>query len=308
MKQVAFAALLTFALTLPAQGGSYDDLNTGIQRYNLGEWNDAIAAFDKALAAKDLIPDQVFIAHYDRGQAHLALSQFDQAIEDYSASLAIRPGEVQVLLDRSALYLGTGKLDQALADLDGLVAAHPELIDPHRGRAIIYVKRGEIDKIRGEAKAILKLLPEDAPRGVATGILNWEAGRMNDAANDFSYEVSHGPQNLYAWLWYALDEARLGKLMPRDSLPHFEAKSWPGPVISFFLGDTSQEEVFTAAQEGDDQLVRRQTCEANFYIGEWLAQRHDPAGSKPLITKAAHICSDNLAEWAAAQMDHAESP
>src|SRR5579883_2594535 len=158
VRQIAFAALVAAVLAVPAKAGSYDELNAGIQLYNLGDCKVAIAEFDKALAAKDLIPDQVYIAHYDRGRAHLALSQFDQAIEDYSASLALRPGETQVLLDRSVAYLDAGKLDQAMSDLDRLVAAHPQLATPYRFRSFVHIKRGEIDKGRDDLKMVLKLL------------------------------------------------------------------------------------------------------------------------------------------------------
>lgn len=308
MKQIAFAALMAGALTAPARGGSYEDLNAGIQRYNLSEWNEAIAEFDKALSAKDLIPDQVFIAHYDRGRAHLHLSQFDQAIEDYSASLAVRPGETQVLIDRSLAYLDAGKLDQAASDLDTLVAARPQLASPYSIRAIVHIKRGQMDKSRDDLKTLLKLLPENTRRGHTVGILNWEVGQVSDAEDNFSYEADHGPNHVYAWLWYALAEIRLGKRVPKGSLPDFDKTAWPAPLIGFFTGETTQDAVFAAARQGDDDQIRGQVCEANFYVGEWLIQYHDQPAAKPLMAKAAGECPTSFIEWAPAQMDLAGLP
>jgi len=308
MKRVVLAALMAAAMAGPASGRSYDDLNAGIQLFNMGQWSDAVLALDKALAANDLVPNLQFIAHYDRAWAHFYLRQYDLALGDYSASLTLRPGETQVLVDRSMIYLNMGELEQASAGLDAVIAAHPQLARPYGIRATVNVKRGQIDKSREDMKTLLKLLPEKTRRGNGMGILSWEVGQIGDAEDNFSYETSHGPNMVYAWLWYTLTEVRLGKTVPRRSLPDFDKTAWPAPIIRFFLGDTTQDAVFAAAQQGDGGAVKGQVCEANFYIGEWLAQKHDQAGAKPLLTKAASDCPTNFIEWSPAQMDLAGLP
>lgn len=308
MKRVVLAALMVAVTGGTAFGRSYDDLNAGIQLGNLGQWNDAVLSLDKALAANDLVPNLQFIAHYDRARAHLYLGQYDLALADYSASLTIRPGEAQVLIDRSVIYLNLGKLEQAASDLDSVIAAHPLLARPYGVRATVNVKRGNMDRSRDDLKTLLKLAPENARRGNSTGIINWEIGEVGDAEDNFSFEASHGPNQVYAWLWYSLAEARLGKAAPRRALPDFDKKAWPAPIIAFFLGDVAQDAVFAAAQQGAGDAVKGQTCEANFYIGEWLLQRHDQAAAKPMMAKAASDCPTNFIEWSPAQMDLAGLP
>lgn len=306
MKKIALAALV--ALTATANAASYDNLNAGIQLYNRGQWSEAIGQFDQALAANDLAPSLQFIAHFDRGLSHARLSQYDQAIEDYTASLELRPGEVQALIDRALVYGNAGKLDLAATDIDHVIAARPMLSAAYGIRAGLDIRRGQIDKSRDDMKMILKLLPENRRRGNTVGIINWEAGQIDDAEDDFSYEASHGPNNIYAWLWYALTEARLGKNVPRRSLPDYDLAKWPGPIVNFFLGSTARDAVFAAATQAEAEAAAGQVCEANFYVGEWLLRNHDPAGAKPLITKAASICPGDFIEWMPAQMDRAELP
>lgn len=308
MKKVALAALIVTAIAAPAAARSYDDLNAGIQLFNLSQWDGAILALDKALAANDLVPNLQFIAHYDRAWAHFYLGQYDLALADYSASLALRPGESQVLIDRSMTYLNMGKLEEASAGLDAVIAAHPLLARPYAIRATINVKRGQMDKSREDMKTLLKLLPEKTRRGNGVGIINWQIGEVGDAEDNFSYEASHGPNTVYAWLWYSLAEVRLGKNVPRRSLPDFDKKAWPAPIISFFLGESAQDAVFAAARQGDAGAIKGQICEANFYVGEWLLQRHDPGAAKPLMAKAASDCPTNFIEWGPAQMDAAGLP
>jgi lipoprotein NlpI len=309
MKKIALAALLLLGGAGTALASSYDDLNAGIQLYNLRQWKDAIAAFDKALTANDLAPSLQFIAHYDRGRAHLLLAQFDQAIADYSASLTLRPGETQVLLDRAFAYGKTGKLDQAAADLDSAIGARPKLGFLYGMRAVLDVRRGQADKSREDTKTALTLMPQQTSGSRGIGIANWIAGQLGDAEKNFSDAADKKDTHaIYGWLWYALTEVRLGKTIPRRALPDFDLKNWPGPIVNLFLGNGAQEAVFAAATQGEADAINGQVCEANFYVGEWLLQHHDLAGAKPLISRAASDCPTNFIEWMPAQMDQAELP
>jgi len=301
MKHIVLAALL--ATAGPACAASYDNLNAGIQLYNLHEWNAAIQQFDLALAANDLVPSLQFIAHFDRGQSHGALSHYDLAIADYSASLALRPNEVQVLISRALLYGRNGKMEQAMTDLDATIAARPDLDFAYAMRSVANMRLGRIDKGREDIKIALSLRSENAAHGRDIGIANWEVGELEKAEDEFSYEVEHGPRKDYGWIWYALTETRMGKALPRRSLPDFDKKVWPAPIIGFFLGDITREAVFATAQQGEANAVNGQICEANFYVGEWLLHNHDPAGAKPLIGEAASNCPTNFVEWGPAQMD-----
>jgi|GEM_PF-1718045 len=309
MKKIALAVLLLAGWAGTALASSYDDLNAGVQYYNQGQWQAAIGAFDKALAANDLGPDLQFISHFDRGQSYAWLGRADAAIEDYSASLQVRPAEVEVLFDRAAAYVNSGKTDLAAMDIDRVIVARPALSRAFAVRAVINITRGQLDKAREDMKAVLKLLPDDSRRGISIGIINWEAGKIGDAEDNFSYEADHGPNKTYAWLWYALAEARLGKSVPRPALPVTDLTKWPGPVINFFLGSAGREAVFASAAQGDTPAaIAGQVCEANFYVGEWLLRNHDPVGAKPLITKAATICPGSFIEWMPAQLDQTEVP
>jgi lipoprotein NlpI len=306
MKSTGFAALFVLAITAPAHASSYDNLNAGIQLYNMGQWKGAVEQFDMALAADDLVPSLRFIAHFDRAQSRMRLSQTGPAIEDYSASLALRPGEAQVLASRASAYAATGKLDQASADLDSAIAARPTLGFLYGMRAELYIKRGEAAKSREDMKTLLALLPERSSGSSGVGIANWIVGQMDDAEKNFSDAVDKKDGHaIYAWLWYALTEVRLGKAMPRRSLPDFDLKNWPGPIVNLFRGKAAPDAVFGAATQGEANMVNGQVCEANFYVGEWLLQHHDQTGAKPLITKAASDCPTEFIEWMPAQMDQA---
>ena len=71
---------------------------------------------------------------------------------------------------------------------------------------------------------------------------------------------------LYPAIWLFLQRARNGE----DGGPELSAAAlrvnqykWPFPIVQFFLGQISAEEMKAAAANGD------QRCEADFYYGEW---------------------------------------
>jgi lipoprotein NlpI len=136
----------------------------------------------------------------------------------------------------------------------------------------------------------------------------WELGQAADAEDNFSYATTDGSGNIYAWLWLSLSQARQGKDASRRSLPEFDRKKWPAPIVSLYLGEADQDAVFAAASTGSPEAIQGQVCEANFYLGEWRLQHNDRAGAKPLIDKAARDCPTGFVEWSPAQMELANLP
>jgi lipoprotein NlpI len=307
MKKIALATLLLAATPAPSWCTSYNDLNAGIAYFNGDAWANAVVWLSKAIDAGDLIPDQMRVARMDRGLAQANLQRYDLAVADYSAILELQPADPEILVARATANWNAGKLDEAATDLDRLVAARPLLSVAYDMRATINAKRGLADKSREDLKKVLSLLPENAERTTNTGIINWQVGQIEDADDNFYHAATRGKGNVYAWLWYALTEVRLGKKLPRRSLPDFDKTQWPASIVSYFLGDIAQDAAFTAAGQGQADAVKGQICEANFYIGEWLLQHHDPS-AKAMLGKAASDCPMNFMEWSPAQMDLAGLP
>lgn len=303
MRLTMFAALMLAASAAAAQGASYDNLNAGIQLRNLGQWNEAIAQLDKAIAANDLAPSLQFIAHFDRGQAHWNLSHHEQAIADFTASLELRPHDAMALSTRARAFFATGKFDQAASDLDNLIAVRPQYFSAYNFRAVLRAKRGRLNESVQDIKTVLAMIPENESRTLPAGIVAWEAGEIKDAEEKFSWSADRGSGNIYAWLWNVLANLRQHKEIPRGSPPKFDKEKWPAPIVAFYRGEASQESVFAAAAKGDETAVQGQTCEANFYIGEWLLQHQDRVGAAPLIRKAADECPMGFIEWNPAQLE-----
>ena len=73
----------------------------------------ALADFDKAL---QLDPDNAYIL-YDRGNLHMARSEYMLAIDDYTRGIAVNPQLAEAWFNRGLAYIHSGKKEEGLRDL-----------------------------------------------------------------------------------------------------------------------------------------------------------------------------------------------
>lgn len=302
MKKHVRVALLLAALVGPAWADSYDALNAGIQLRNGNDWKNAIPMFDKALAGNDLAPGLQYVAHYDRGQAKAATGDTDGALADYSAALVLRPNDPVTLFGRIEIYLKQNKYSEAMADITALVAAFPESSAALHLRALINAEKGDTEALTRDVRD-LRALDDAAASRMYLGTLEWQTGQIAEAESDIAAAQSAAPANLYSWLWLALVDIRLGKSVPMA--PDNMADKWPAPVVQFYRGERNEDAVMAATQNDNDQ---GHVCEANFYIGEWHLQHHDPAGARGFLQKAADTCPSGFAETGPARSDLKKLP
>jgi lipoprotein NlpI len=43
---------------------------------------------------------------------------------------------------------------------------------------------------------------------------------------------------------------------------------WPGPIVSYFLGETTQAALIASATNSDPKKNRERLCESNFFVGQ----------------------------------------
>jgi lipoprotein NlpI len=307
MRKIAAVIATMVVLVSAAVAAGFDQLNAGIQLRGAGKWDEAFSAFDQALAAGDLTPNQQFIAHIDRAEAALHLRRIDVALEDYSAALKLQPASPFALFARANVYRTQKKYDLAAADLDAMVAARPDVAAAYNFRSRLSLLRGEVDKAREDLHTMLSFLPDQHSR--MAGILQWQLGQYDQARDTMSSSLDKS-HDLYSWLWMALVDAHGGKLPPRRDLPDYDKSKWPAPIVSYFLGDIALGELTAQAMnaQGGEAGVEGRSCEADFYAGELLLQRHDTAAGASMIRKAAMECPTNFVEWSPAQLDVAGLP
>ena len=172
-----------------------------------------------------------------------------------------------------------------------------------------YFTRGRLSYMLGNNPAALedftksiKLDAEDATayfnRGVAYYVIG---GRTPDAVADFKKAAELNPKDAYAALWRDLAERRNNAPSHlAEAAKQLDMTVWPAPVIRHFLGELNAEQTFGAAFDTDPKTKLAQTCEANFYSGEFALLKKNKKEAQRLLKLAANDCPPSFIELTAA--------
>ena len=275
-------------------------------------------------------------AFLNRGNAYLSKSDPEHALPDFNAAIRLDPNSAWAFAARANLYRNQGDLQHALADINDSIRLDPSYalaffsrgevykssgdfaravtdmneaarLDPNF--APTYFSRGQLSYILGNNPAAIedfskaiKLDADDASayfnRGVAYYVLG---GRYADAVADLKKAAEFNPRNAYAALWRDLAERRnkAPSHLP-EAAPQLDMTMWPAPLVRHFLGKSNAEQTVAAAFDSDEKTRRAQTCEANFYSGEFALLNNDKKEARRLLKLAADQCPPSFVESAAA--------
>lgn len=123
------------------------------------------------------------------------------------------------------------------------------------------------------------------------------------AARDFAQTLRLDPKDAYAPLWRYLADVRAegawrAFINLRESwegdLDHFK---WPTPVAQFLLGKLSIEGLRRAAQQGDAKTRAAQTCEVDYYLGQWHLMHGRRDEARGLFQRAEATCPKVFYEY-----------
>ena len=111
----------------------------GIERFQNSDFDGAINDFTKVIEmnGKDLE-----FCYYFRGMSYYRKGNSNQAIDDLSKAIAIKP-EPRFLDDRGNLLAKQGELDRALADLNKAIEIAPQNAKAYGDRGLIKLLRSE---------------------------------------------------------------------------------------------------------------------------------------------------------------------
>jgi tetratricopeptide (TPR) repeat protein len=273
-------------------------LNRGNVYLSKSDFEHAFADFNEALR---LDPKNAW-AYAERGNLYKNKGDFDHALADLTEAIRLDPGYALAYFSRGDLYRSKGDVPGAMADMNETIRLDPNY-------AVAYFTRGRLSYMLGNAPAALAdfsrsivLDAEDATsyfnRGVAYYIIG---GRNPDALADFKKATELNPKDAYAALWRDLAERRNNSPSHlADAAKQLDMTVWPAPVIRHFLGQLNAEQTFGAAFDTDPKTKVAQTCEANFYSGEFALLKNNKKEAQRLLKLAADDCPPTFVESTAA--------
>ncbi len=153
----------------------------------------------------------------------------EKALADFNQALDINPNSARALVARGAAMFTGGDFAPAIADFDKAIELTPD-------NSLAWFNRGSAFFAKGDAAK---------------------------AAENFKQALTLSPANAYAALWLFIAS---GDTNAKSELQVHAAKlsqkSWPWPVVQFYLGDKNGAQTIASASNLGEQ------CEAQFYVGE----------------------------------------
>ena len=119
-----------------------------------------------------------------------------QAYKDQSAALALKPDDIDLLVDRSITLSGTGKYWEALDDLNRAIALDPDRVDALVYRAAAWRHLKSFDLAEDDATRALALQPDRLDALLERGAIRKARGNLDGARADWLRVVdlaSDGP-------------------------------------------------------------------------------------------------------------------
>ena len=128
-------------------------LQQGITQAKQGEYQTAIATFDRAISANLEDP----AGYYQRGLAYYALTEIDKAIADYNQSLNLDSQQIPVYLSRAQAFFELDKLQNAIIDLQIIFSLDANCDRAYKLRANICIRLREYNQAIDYLKQVGKI-------------------------------------------------------------------------------------------------------------------------------------------------------
>ena len=237
-----------------------------------------------------------------RGDIYKIRGDLDHALADLNEAIRLDPGYALALFSRGELYKSKGNFAEAMADMNEAIKIDPNYAPAYSTRGRLFYLLGNNPAAIEDFTKSIRLDAENAStyfdRGVAYYVLG---GRNADAAADFRKASELNPKDAYAALWRELAERRNNTPSHlAGAAKQLDMTAWPAPVIRLFIGESNAEQTFAAAVDTDPKTRQAQTCEANFYSGEFVLQNKNRKEAQRLLKLAADQCPPSFVESTAA--------
>jgi tetratricopeptide (TPR) repeat protein len=132
----------------------------GVEHLERGEYEAAVREFGAAIA----LDGRYVNAYICRAHAFAELGHYDHAQADYDAAIRLDPRNDIAFQSRGRLWHDIGELNRAVADYDEALRLRPDYILALYGRAMAYRDRGNTQEAVADLRHALALNPDDATR------------------------------------------------------------------------------------------------------------------------------------------------
>jgi Flp pilus assembly protein TadD len=133
----------------------------GVEKAKSQDWDKAVDLLRKATAMDHKYATDLAGVYQGRGYAFAKNQQFQEAIQDYSEALKIKPNDPQIYEQRAAAEMKIYDYDKALADYSELIKLKPNEVRYYNYRAYIYELKNDSKNALADTERVLKMDPNN---------------------------------------------------------------------------------------------------------------------------------------------------
>ncbi|HEX4999262.1 MAG TPA: tetratricopeptide repeat protein, partial [Terriglobia bacterium] len=199
-------------------------------RSEVGYWKDSVTVFSRALTTTK----RNYVAHGNLGQAYWTLGRIDEAMEQLTQAIALRPGsEVSHNLLGGAL-LTKRRLAEAEAEFRAAVTLRPDYAPAQFNLGIALAEQGAGEKAIEHYRLALAADPNLYRAHVNWGMALANAGKTDEAAAHYSQALGFNPEDASAHM--GMGNLLAGQGKPEEALSHFTRaiRTAPGDPLAHF--------------------------------------------------------------------------
>jgi tetratricopeptide (TPR) repeat protein len=275
--------------------------NRGYAYFAKSSYDRAVTDFDEAVK----LDPKYALAYNNRGYAHFMQKNYERAIGDYDQAILLDPlpavagvggggrSHVNIYVNRGVAYALKGDFDHALSDYYEAIRIDPNYARAFGSRGHVFRHIGNYTRAISDYSEALRLDPSDTGVYADRGFAHFLTADYPQATADLAQALARTPEP-YPLLWRYLARARAGADGAAElatAAGQLKTKTWPYPVVEFYLGKRSAEDMAAAATGAEER------CEAEFYLGEWRLVRGDRAKAKAALEAAKATCPASFYEY-----------
>ncbi len=170
-------------------------LNQGNQLYMAGDFEGAIASYDRALQYK---PD-FHEAWYNRGIFLRSLERFEDAIASYDRALQYKPDFHEAWLNRGFALNTLGRFEEAITSYDRALQYEPDFHEAWLNRGFVLNTLGRFEEAIASYDRALQSKLDFWKAWFNRGIALENLGRFEDAITNYDRAVQYKPDYYEAW-------------------------------------------------------------------------------------------------------------
>lgn len=270
--------------------------NRGLAYQNKADHERAIQDYDEAIR---LNPNYA-PAFRNRGLTYHRKGAYDRAIQDFDQAIVLDPRVAFVFNNRGLSYSNRKDYDLAIQDYNEAIRLNPNYALAFNNRANAYRNKRDYEHALADYEAAARIDPK-AARHKLIGYTLFFMERVALSAQAMEQALKAAPRDIYAILWRYLARAKekgmdIASRELGERAVNLNETRWPAPVVNYFLGRISENEMYAAAENSDPKKSREQICEANFYSAQAKLLRNATGEAIALLRAAEKDCPPNFFE------------